>query len=190
MDSKSEIITIKDWVCRIKISNTGVDSNRILLLLHGHLGNEDSMWILARQIHRSYSILSPRAPLQTGEDRYSWHEITPDWPDINYYRDLTSDLVSLVHHWMKSNGLVMTPFDVMGFSQGAVMAYALALLQPEHIRKIAAIAGFIPSSWKDSCDGTRLANKDFLLHMAPKMKWCHMTVQSGQWNGCLTTKHQ
>ncbi len=163
MDSKSEIIKIKDSIFRIKVSKPEVDSSRILLLLHGHLGNEESMWILTRHISKAYTILSPRAPLQTGEDQFSWHAITSEWPDIDFYRNLTGELLSLVHHWMKSNHLMRTPVDVMGFSQGAVMAYALALLQPENIRKIAALAGFIPSSWKDSFDGTQLADKEFFI---------------------------
>ncbi len=36
-------------------------------------------------------------------------------------------------------------FDVMGFSQGAVMAYALSFLFPEG-NKVAALAGFVPIS--------------------------------------------
>jgi len=121
------------------------------------------MWILTRHISKAYTILSPRAPLQTGEDQYSWHAITPEWPDIDFYRNLTGELLSLVHHWMKSNHFVITPVDVMGFSQGAVMAYALALLQPENIRKIAALAGFIPSSWKADCDNAQLTGKEFFI---------------------------
>lgn len=163
MENKTEIIKIKDYIIRIRVSKTGTDASRILLLLHGHLGNEDSMWILTRPIPRTYTILSPRAPLQTGDHQFSWHEITPDWPDIDFYRNLTRDLISLVHHWMKSNDFEIEPFDVMGFSQGAVMAYALALLQPKHIRNIAALSGFIPSSWKERCDGAKLAGRKFFI---------------------------
>lgn len=34
--------------------------------------------------------------------------------------------------------------DLLGFSQGAALAYALAFLHPQRVRKLAGLAGFLP----------------------------------------------
>ena len=68
-----------------------------MLLLHGHLGNENVMWIFARKLPKDIIMLAPRAPQQLGPDQYSWHAITPRWPDLRAtYADLTAELLGRV----------------------------------------------------------------------------------------------
>ena len=124
-------VEINNWTFRIRQPATENDYPRVLLLLHGHLGNENAMWILTKPLPKSYVMLAPRAPINTGPDQYSWHKIGPQWPDIEVYRDITNQLLSRVNSWVDNNQLDVAQYDLMGFSQGAVLAYALALLHPK-----------------------------------------------------------
>ena len=144
----TELINISRWPFRISKATDEITTARVLLLLHGHLGNENVMWIFTKSIPGGFTILSPRAPLKLGPNQFSWHKIGPLWPDIQYYQDLSNELLSRVYMWLEENEIQVRRFDLLGFSQGAVMAYALAILQPERIRHVAAIAGFIPNTWK------------------------------------------
>ena len=158
-----EKIEINRWPFRVQYpKNTSAD-NRVMLLLHGHLGNENVMWILAKPLPKNYYLLAPRAPLKTGENQFSWHEITPQWPDIQTYRDLAEQLISRVDDWVKEQAIKINRYDIMGFSQGAVMAYALAILFPERIGKVAALAGFIPQNWQESLDLKSVKERDFFI---------------------------
>jgi phospholipase/carboxylesterase len=121
------------------------------------------MWILADPLPPNYYVLAPRAPIQLGENQFSWHKITPQWPDLDHYGQLVENLLQKVRLWEEENELHFDQYNLMGFSQGAVMAYALAWLFPEKIGKVAALAGFIPTSWKTNAHKPKLGNKKFFV---------------------------
>ena len=161
--NQTQITIIDGWTFRIKKSSQKSNHEKIILLLHGHLGNEDVMWILTNPLPEGFTLLAPRAPVKLGEDQYSWHEIGPQWPDIDRYKDLTDQLLQRVDSWVKENALEVSRYDLMGFSQGAVMAFALAILHPERVGRTASIAGFIPQSWKPELTKEALKNKQFFI---------------------------
>ena len=156
-------INILGWTFRVQYSPEPSSNQRVMLLLHGHLGNENAMWILTKPIPNSYTLIAPRAPVKTGKDQYSWHEISPQWPGLEKYTDLTNKLLTRVDGWLREQNLNFQHFDVMGFSQGALMAYALAILHPHRISKVAALAGFIPQSWVEKLDKRSLLRKSFFV---------------------------
>jgi phospholipase/carboxylesterase len=109
-------------------------------------------------------MLAPRAPQKLGPDQFSWHAITPTWPDLRTtYAELTKELLNRVDRWVNENGLDVQKYDLMGFSQGAVMAYALSFLHPEKINKVAALAGFIPHSWQKDLTEKTLADRSYFV---------------------------
>jgi phospholipase/carboxylesterase len=156
-------IEIQGWTFRVQTSSDPSSVQRVLLLLHGHMGNENAMWILTKPIPKSYTLLAPRAPVKTGDDQYSWHEIDPQWPSLQTYTDLAGQLINRVDDWLKDQNHNIQCYDVMGFSQGAVMAYALAALYPQRIGKVAALAGFIPQTWVHELEGQSFSGKSFFI---------------------------
>lgn len=156
-------MTINDWVFRIKLPQKASRPSRVLLMLHGHLGNENAMWVLANPIPEDYAIVAPRAPLKLGDGQYSWHKISPQWPDLSTYNQLADELLLRVKTWQTENQLEVNQYDLMGFSQGAALAYALSILHPTKIRKIAALAGFIPETWKSQIADVSLKNQVFFI---------------------------
>jgi len=154
---------IKDWTFRIKHPPQLRNKTRVMLLLHGYMGNEKVMWILTNPLPDSYLFIAPRAPIKMGADQYSWHRITPQWPGLNNYQELADQLLKRVEIWLGDNEMNVRSYDIMGFSQGAVMAYALAFLYPQKINKVAALASFIPQSWKSSINPGAIKNKDFFI---------------------------
>jgi len=162
-NSEPERIDIQGWPFRVKMPPQITADSPVLLLLHGHLGNENVMWILVKPLPDDFIILSPRAPIQTGPEQFSWHEISTHWPDIRAYQHLAEELLSRVDQWMKENQINVNFYDVMGFSQGAVLAYSLALLFPDRIGKVAALAGFIPRSWQQALNPENLSGKEFFI---------------------------
>jgi phospholipase/carboxylesterase len=163
-DNTPTAVTIDGWPFKLKTPQNEFPKNRLLLLLHGHLGNENVMWILTNSIPKSYILLAPRAPVQLGPDQYSWHAIQPQWPSLQgTYHDLATDLLEHVDAWAKENTPDVTHYDLMGFSQGAVMAYALSFLFPERIGKTAAIAGFIPQNWNNNLEDIDLGGRTYFI---------------------------
>jgi phospholipase/carboxylesterase len=159
-----DLIKIGGWPFRIKRAERSENPNKILLLLHGYLGNENVMWILTKSIPKTYTLLAPRARIKLGPDQYSWHPIEPQWPGLDItYRPIAKDLLDHVDQWASENNHFMDPYDVMGFSQGAVMAYGLSFLFPDRINKVAALAGFIPQAWQTELNNISLKNKSYFI---------------------------
>ncbi len=162
--TEPRLIKIQDWPFRVKPAEQLTNQPRILVLLHGYLGNENVAWILTKSIPKVYTILAPRAPIKLGPDQYSWHPIEPQWPGLfTTYKKLAREVLQRVDQWVLDQHLNVDTYDVMGFSQGAVMAYGLSFLFPERINKIAALAGFIPQSWQADLSNVSLSGESYFI---------------------------
>ena len=163
--TEPKAITIENWPFKVYIPERSAGQiKKILLLLHGHLGDENVMWIFTKQLPKDIVMLAPRAPVQLGPGQYSWHAIEPKWPALKTtYAGLAADLLGRVDQWTSQNGLSVPRYDVIGFSQGAVMSYALSFLRPERTGKVAALAGFIPRTWQTELGDISLADQSYFI---------------------------
>jgi phospholipase/carboxylesterase len=118
---------------------------RVLLLLHGWTGDENTMWIFIRQVLPGTLILAPRGLMNANPFGYGWFQSSDglDTP-VSAYQPAIDKLLSLMEKWAGKMGDPSLPFDVMGFSQGAAVAGVLSSQYPDHIRKAALLAGFLP----------------------------------------------
>ena len=144
--NNASLISFKDWTLRIRKSSQ--PSPRLLLMIHGFTGDENSMWVFGRDMPEPYWIVAPRALYAGQPSGYSWRP--PQYENLNQLsldqlRVSAEALIRLVDDYSASAGLEATNFDVMGFSQGGAMSSALAFLYPQRIRKLGILAGFVPS---------------------------------------------
>jgi len=141
---------------------------RLLLLLHGWTGDENSMWVFTSGLPEDYSILAPRAPFTAPQKGYSWREIIPGtWglPTVEDLRPAAEKIIDFLADWGAWTGQSVEKFDLMGFSQGAALAYTITLLQPGQVGRLAALSGFLPAGGETLCRGNRLSGKPiFVAH--------------------------
>ncbi len=146
-ETKATILDQFGWTFRIRPVAESLD--RVLLLLHGWTGDENSMWAFTRKFSSRYAIIAPRAPYPGPKEQggYSWREMKPGtWgsPTREELQKAGDSLVSLVDEWSATLNITSTTFDVIGFSQGGALATTLAALYPARIGKIGILAGFVP----------------------------------------------
>ncbi|MBN2387381.1 MAG: hypothetical protein JXB85_10200 [Anaerolineales bacterium] len=156
----TQVIRFQDWTLRLRLADS--TPARLLLLLHGWTGDENSMWIFVRDFPTEITLLAPRAPSAAPEGGYSWRAITPqNWglPALDDLRPAVASLLTLVDDWGAQTGLDVGQFDVLGFSQGASLVYTLAALHPGRIRRLGALSGFLPQGLDDLLAGGRLDGK-------------------------------
>lgn len=160
------LISFNDWTLRIRESTH--PSPRLLLLIHGLTGDENSMWVFARDFPAQYWIVAPRAPhaSQMEQGGYSWGP--PQYENLNQVsldllRSSTDALIRLVDEYSASAGLDASTFDLMGFSQGAGMCNALALLYPRRIQKVGILAGFVPDELEGLVSQHPLEGKPYFV---------------------------
>ena len=142
------------------------EPHRLLVLLHGYKGDENSMWVFTSGLDSDTAIIAPRAPYRVEDGGFSWRpseitsleEVEPD----KFKREL-ENLVKLIGSYGESIRLNTSKFSVMGFSQGAAMVSMVALLYPVRIQKAAMLAGFIPARFAQSITDRPLEGVPFFV---------------------------
>lgn len=140
---RTEVYEINGWVLRCQSPTDQKRNPRFMLLLHGRTGNENAMWVFTHNFPASYWLIAPRAPLESGSG-YSWIGNTDAWPDLIEFSVPASSLMKAIDQWIARTGIPQPAIDVMGFSQGAAMAFALSAFYPERIRRVIALSGYMP----------------------------------------------
>jgi phospholipase/carboxylesterase len=146
--NNTSLISFKNWTLRIRES--AHPSSRLMLLIHGFTGDENSMWVFARDLPSHYRIVAPRAPhaARAQASGYSWRPSqfeNMNQLNLDQLRSSAEALIHLVDEYSASAKIDANIFDVMGFSQGGAMSSLLAFLYPQKIRKVGILAGFVPS---------------------------------------------
>jgi phospholipase/carboxylesterase len=163
MKPQTMLLTFEDWTLRVLPS----PSKRILLMLHGWTGDENSMWVFARNFPMDYFIIAPRAPHSAHDTGYSWRAPAPrgNWPTVDLMRPSAEALIDLLDTFSRANGLDASTVDVIGFSQGAAMTFVLGMLYPQRVGKMGVLAGFAPEGAEPILASGRLNGKHiFVAH--------------------------
>jgi phospholipase/carboxylesterase len=135
--------TIRDWVVRENRPEGNVPL-RVLLLLHGWTGDENSMEIFTKGLPANYWLVAPRGIYGSALGGYSWYsDQGKAWPWVDDFRPAMEALFELLTP-ENFPGAQLEQIDLLGFSQGAALAYALAFLYPQRVRKLVGLAGFMP----------------------------------------------
>ncbi len=162
--NEAALVSFEDWILRVRESTA--PSPRLLLLVHGLTGDENSMWVFARDLPATYWIVAPCAPYASSQGGYSWRP--PEFDNLDHFdldqlRAAAEALLHLVDEYSASAGLDASLFDVMGFSQGAAMSSLLAFLYPQRIRKVGLLAGFVPEGLEGLIPQRPLEGKPFIV---------------------------
>jgi phospholipase/carboxylesterase len=145
----------------------GDGPHSLILMLHGWTGDEQSMWVFASHLPKDAILVSPRGLYPAAIGGYGWIEGTEEeWPqvtvtDFRMAIDCLLALVSSYHYPSADPGV----FSLIGFSQGAALSYAMALLAPARVHAVAGLAGFIPQGAETYIDSKPLSGKPvFVVH--------------------------
>ena len=160
----TQLIQFEDWTLRVREKEHS--NPRLLLLIHGLTGDENSMWVFARDLPDHYWIVAPRAPYSAQAAGYSWRPTqfgSLDGPGLEWLWQSAEALIRLVDAYSASVGIDVNEYDVMGFSQGAGMCSVLAFLYPQRIRKVGILAGFVPRGLEELVSRRPLEGKPFFV---------------------------
>jgi phospholipase/carboxylesterase len=159
----SSIETIDGWTFRIQPPKTE-GGNRLILLIHGWTGDEQVMNIFARRLDGHYWVFFPRGPVVAPQGGFGWaphgEELASQTP---FLVDNAKKLLLSFKDLLQQKRITFTPPDLMGFSQGAALAYTLAACEPTQTGKVAALSGFFPNDLDKYCSLEALKGKSFYV---------------------------
>jgi phospholipase/carboxylesterase len=133
---------------KIREPKIKLDKNPLLLLLHGYGSNEEDLFSFATELPDHYYIISARAPYDLLYGSYAWYAINFD-ADQNKFSDneqakISRDLIaSFIDELLANYPIDATKVSLIGFSQGSILSYAVALSYPEKIEKVVAMSGYL-----------------------------------------------
>ena len=139
-----------------------LEKNPLLLLLHGYGSNEEDLFSFASELPEEYYVVSVRAPYELGYGSYAWYAINFD-ADENKFSDIpqaqeSRDLIAnFIDELVANYPIDATKITLIGFSQGTILSYAIALSYPEKIQRVVAMSGYLNTEMATS----NFENNDF-----------------------------
>lgn len=151
----------------IRPSENGSPENApVVFMFHGYGSNEEDLFSFAAELPEHYFVISARAPYTLMPYGYAWYAINFDntngkWSDHEQAAGSRDLIASFIDEACEAYGLNSGKVNLLGFSQGSILSYAVALSYPEKVKNVIALSGYInedilTASYKDK-DHSRLS---------------------------------
>lgn len=124
------------------------EKNPLLLLLHGYGSNEQDLFSFASELPEEYYVISARAPYDLQYGSYAWYAINFDadenkFSDNNQARTSRDLIANFIDQLTQNYPIDSKNVTLLGFSQGTILSYAVALSYPEKVQRVVALSGYI-----------------------------------------------
>ena len=136
---------------QIRSAQGKAEKNPTIILIHGYGSNAEDLFSFAPYLPKSHTIIALQAPLSMGYRSYAWYPL-----GMNQTGTVTSDvdqawkvvdlLLENIEALSEEHTLDPDDISLFGFSQGAILSWALAFKYPEKVRRIIALSGLIHES--------------------------------------------
>ena len=121
------------------------DSAPLLIMCHGYGSDENDLFSFASELPDDLFIISLKAPYQLQPFGNAWYAINFD-ADENKFSDIgqAKSSVQKISDFIDDLKKMYAPKKtfLLGFSQGAILSYALSLNFPNKVQHVVALSGY------------------------------------------------
>ena len=139
----------------------------LIIMLHGYGSDENDLFSFASELPEELFIISVKAPYAMQPFGNAWYAINFDaekgkWSD-NEQAIKSRDLIAkFINEACEVYPVDSSNVTLLGFSQGTILSYAVALTYPEKVKNIVALSGYINSDIiPKTFDKAKLSHLDF-----------------------------
>lgn len=120
----------------------------LLILLHGYGSNEEDLFSFASELPDELLIVSARAPYDMAFGGFAWYAINFDannekFSDLDEARKSLTKIATFIDDIKDTYKTHPNKTFLLGFSQGAILSYALSLNYPNKVNHVIALSGYI-----------------------------------------------
>jgi phospholipase/carboxylesterase len=130
---------------KVRLPEKITQKTPVIIMLHGVGSNEDDMFSFANQFPKEYLVVLARAPFELSAGSYAWFHVQflGDKRIINKEEAEKSRIVlkQFINQIVERYKADASNISLLGFSQGAIMAYSVALTSPEKVKNIGVLGG-------------------------------------------------
>lgn len=120
----------------------------VIVMLHGYGSDENDLFSFATELPSEYAIISLKAPFRLQPYGNAWYNIYFDAPQGKWSDDAQAiesrELVSTVlDEIIEKYPVDKKRITLLGFSQGTILCFAVALSYPEKVKNVIGLSGYI-----------------------------------------------
>ena len=124
------------------------EASPVIIMLHGFGSDENDLFSFASELPDNYTIISLKAPIPMQPYGNAWYNIYLDSSDGKFSdteqaiksRDLLRDCIDEI---IEKYNVQKDNITLLGFSQGTILSFAVALSYPEKIKNVIGLSGYI-----------------------------------------------
>jgi len=153
-----------------RLPKVSIENPPLLLLLHGYGSNEEDLFSFASELPEELLIISVRAPLSLGFGSFAWYSINFDassqskFSNLEEARESIHKIENFIDTVVQEYQVDTQKLFVLGFSQGAILSYALSLRNPNKMNKVLALSGYINTELiPQNLTANQCKNLDFFI---------------------------
>jgi phospholipase/carboxylesterase len=139
----------------------------LLIMLHGYGSDENDLFSFAQELPEELFIISVRAPYPMQPYGNAWYAINFDaqqnkWNDVEQAVESRDKIAQFIDDACAEYPVNKDNVTLLGFSQGTILSYAVALTYPEKVKNIIALSGYISEDMlNDNLKDKDYSNLDF-----------------------------
>lgn len=131
-----------------KAPNSTQEKSPVIIMLHGYGSDENDLFSFAGELPDTYHIISLKAPISLQPFGNAWYSINFDatqgkFSDINQAITSRELIVDCIEEIIQKYAVDETNITLLGFSQGTILSFAVALSYPEKIKNVIGLSGYI-----------------------------------------------
>lgn len=120
----------------------------LLIMCHGYGSDENDLFSFASELPDNIFIISLRAPYAMQPFGNAWYAINFDaergkWSDDEQATRSVNIIAKFIDYACDSYPVDPNNVTLLGFSQGTILSYAVALNYPNKVKNIIALSGYI-----------------------------------------------
>ena len=124
------------------------EKSPVLIMLHGYGSNENDLFSFASELPDELFIISVKAPYAMPPSGNAWYAIHWDGANGKFSDDEQAiesrELIkNFIHEVQQNYPVDPDNLTLLGFSQGSILSYAVALSYPEMVNNVVALSGYI-----------------------------------------------
>ena len=120
----------------------------LLIMMHGYGSDENDLFSFASELPEELFIISLKAPYPMQPYGNAWYAINFDadkgkWSDNEQAIESRDLIAKFIDEAVATYPVNKNNVSLLGFSQGTILSYAVALTYPEKVKNIIALSGYI-----------------------------------------------
>ncbi|WP_345168297.1 alpha/beta hydrolase [Algibacter aquimarinus] len=131
------------------IRESSLSSNApLLIMLHGYGSDENDLFSFSAELPEELFIISVKAPYPMQPFGNAWYAINFDnekgkWSDNEQAKQSRDLIANFIDEAVTKYPVNKNNVSLLGFSQGCILSFAVALSFPEKVKNIVALSGYV-----------------------------------------------